>query len=167
MRTANDLQMISAADLQDRVGGLVGERFDQARTSYGDELRLSFGQRSVASGKWELGTRAAKWVLLGGGRLLGRDSDGRDGVAAMQGLADATVESVDAMRSDRTLVLAFNTGHYFVVMPNKPHRTKDDLDLWELFSPYGWWVAVRRDGAIEVVPDAMSLVDRQERRKAA
>jgi hypothetical protein len=33
--------------------------------------------------------------------------------------------------------------------------------------PHGWWLAVRRDGSIDLIPDDMPLADRQRRRRAA
>ncbi|MGI8728679.1 MAG: hypothetical protein ACR2LK_01535, partial [Solirubrobacteraceae bacterium] len=80
---------------------------------------------------------------------------------------DTRIAAVDVTRSDRTLTLVFDAGHRFVVLPNKPHRGKDDLDLWELFSPHGWWLAVRRDGSIDLIPDDMPLADRRQQRRAA
>lgn len=167
MTIAHDLKTVPVADLQQRVTGLVGQPFAGARTSYGDELRVSFGKAVERGSRWELGTRAAKWMLLGDVGVLGRESDGHEGLSAFRALEGASVAAIDATRSDRTLALAFDSGHHFVIMPNKPHRTKDDLDLWELFSPHGWWLAVRRDGSIELIPNEMPLIDRQARHKAA
>ncbi|MCP9491024.1 MAG: hypothetical protein MSC31_14295 [Solirubrobacteraceae bacterium MAG38_C4-C5] len=167
MKTVDDLKALPVAELQQLIGGLVGQPFAGARTSYGDELRVSFGSALERTSGWELGTRAARWVLLGNMGILCRETDGPRGLSGFQALGGASVAAVDATRSDRTLALAFDSGHHFVVMPNKPHRTKDDLDLWELFSPHGWWLAVRRDGSIELIPDEMPLVDRQRRHKAA
>lgn len=154
-------------ELQDRLTGLVGEPFARARTSYGDELRMVFGASPGREARWEMGTRAAKWLLLGDVGVLSRETDGPKGVTAFRALDGANVTAVDASRSDRTLVVAFDSGHRFVVMPNKPHRTKDDLDLWEVFSPHGWWLAVRRDGSIELMANEMPLADRQPRRSTA
>jgi hypothetical protein len=114
-----------------------------------------------------LGTRTAKWILLGEVGVLARDTDGPEGLRAFAALGDTRIAAVDVTRSDRTLTLVFDAGHRFVVLPNKPHRGKDDLDLWELFSPHGWWLAVRRDGSIDLIPDDMPLADCQRRRGAA
>lgn len=167
MKTAHDLKTLPVAELQQRVAGLVGQPFAGARTSYGDELRVNFGTALERASRWELGTRAARWVLLGNTGVLCRESDGPKALSEFQALDGASVAAVDASRSDRTLSLVFGSGHHLVVMPNKPHRTKDDLDLWELFSPHGWWLAVRRDGSIELVPNDMPLADRQRRHEAA
>lgn len=167
MKTVYDLMTLPAAELQQRVTGLVGQPFAGARASYGEELRVRFGTAPERTSRWELGTRAARWMLLGQIGILCRESDGPKGLSAFQALDGASVAAVDATRSDRTLALVFDSGHHFVVMPNKPHRTKNDLDLWELFSPHGWWLAVRRDGSVELIPNEMPLVDRQQRHKAA
>ena len=167
MKTVHDFKTLPVAELQQHVTGLVGEPFAGARTSYGDELRVSFGTAPERSSRWALGTRAARWILLGEVGVLARESDGPGGLSAFQALDGASVAAVDATRSDRTLALVFDSGHRFVLTPNKPHRTRDDLDLWELFSPHGWWLAVRRDGSIELIPDEMPLIDRQRRHKAA
>ncbi len=167
MKTVSHVKTLPVAELQRRVTGLVGQPFAGARTSYGDELRLRFGTGLERASRWELGTRAARWVLLGNVGVLCRESDGPKGLSAFHALDGASVAAVDATRSDRTLSLLFDSGHHVVVMPNKPHRTKDDLDLWELFSPHGWWLAVRRDGSIELIPDEMPLADRPRRHKAA
>lgn len=167
MKTVYDLRTLPVAEFQQRVTGLVGQPFSGAHTSYGDELRVTFGMEPERASRWALGTRAARWILLGEVGVLSRESDGPKGLSSFQALDGASVTAVDATRSDRTLALAFDSGHRFVLMPNKPHRTKNDLDLWELFSPHGWWLAVRRDGSIELIPNEMPLVDRQQRHKAA
>jgi hypothetical protein len=167
MTIAQRLQTLAADELQQRVGGLVEQPFYGARTSYGDELRLSFGTSNEPTGRWRLGTRTAKWILLGEVGVLARDTDGPEGLRAFAALGDTRIAAVDVTRSDRTLTLVFDAGHRFVVLPNKPHPGKDDLDLWELFSPHGWWLAVRRDGSIDLIPDDMPLADRQQRRAAA
>jgi hypothetical protein len=167
MTIAQRLQTLAADELQQRVGGLVEQPFYGARTSYGDELRLSFGTSNEPTGRWRLGTRTAKWILLGEVGVLARDTDGPEGLRAFAALGDTRIAAVDVTRSDRTLTLVFDAGHRFVVLPNKPHRGKDDLDLWELFSPHGWWLAVRRDGSIDLIPDDMPLADCQRLRGAA
>jgi hypothetical protein len=167
MTIAQGLQTLAANELQQRVGGLIGQPFSGARTSYGDELRLTFGTGVEPTSRWRLGTRTAKWILLGEVGVLARDADGPAGLHAFAALTDARIAALDITPSDRTLTLVFGTGHRFVLLPNKPHRSKDDLDLWELFSPHGWWLAVRRDGSIDLIPDDMPLADRKRRRRAA
>lgn len=167
MTTAHDLTPIVGVDLQERLAELVGQPFSGARTSYGDELRLTFGVTPERGSRWELGTRAAKWLLLDDAGVLARDTDGPKGVLAFGELGGSSIAAVDASRPDRTLAVVLDSGHRFVLMPNKPHRSKDDLDLWELFTPHGWWLAVRRDGSIEVIADAMPLTERKRRRAAA
>lgn len=167
MKTDHDLKPLSVDELQQRLSAVAGQPFVGARTSYGDELRLTFGATPERGRRWELGMRASKWMLLGDVGVLARETDGPQGVSAFRALDGARVAAVDAARSDRTLVVAFDSGHRFIVIPNKPHRTKDDLDLWELFSPHGWWLAVRRDGSMELVPDDMPLADRKLRHRAA
>jgi hypothetical protein len=80
------------------------------------------------------------WILLGEVGVLGRDTDGLEGLRRLRHSTTQGIGAVDITRSDRTLTLVFGTGHRFVLLPNKPHRSKDDLDLWELFSPTagGW-----------------------------
>lgn len=167
MTIAQSLQTLAADELQQRVGGLVEQPFSGARMSYGDELRLSFGTSDEPTGRWRLGTRTARWILLGEVGVVARDTDGPEGLRAFAELGNARIAAVDITRSDRALTLVFGTGHRFILLPNKPHRSKDDLDLWELFSPHGWWLAVRRDGSIDLIPDDMPLADRQQRRAAA
>ncbi|MEJ7893708.1 MAG: hypothetical protein WKF94_13835 [Solirubrobacteraceae bacterium] len=163
MTTINHLDTLSDAELQQQVAGLVGQPFAGARISYGNELRVSFGAAPERAGRWELGTRAAKWLLLGSARVLSRDTDGPEGSGPFIELEGATVAAVDATRPDRALALVFDSGHHFVVMPSKPHRTQDDVDLWEVFSPHGWWLAVRRNGSVELIPNDMPLGDRRQR----
>jgi hypothetical protein len=133
------VQTFAADELQQRVGGLIGQPFSGARTSYGDELRLSFGTGDEPTSRWRLGTRpggscSARWVSWAATPTV-LWACARLRHSTMQGIG-----AVDITRSDRTLTLVFGTGHRFVLLPNKPHRSKDDLDLWELFSPTagGW-----------------------------
>lgn len=65
MTIAQGLQTLAADEHQQRVGGLIGQPFSGARTSYGDELRLSFGPGVEPTSRWRLGTRTARWILLG------------------------------------------------------------------------------------------------------
>lgn len=120
MTIAQRLQTLAADELQQRVGGLVEQPFYGARTSYGDELRLSFGTSNEPTGRWRLGTRTAKWILLGEVGVLARDTDGPEGLRAFAALGDTRIAAVDVTRSDRTLTLVFDAGHRFVVLPNKP-----------------------------------------------
>ncbi len=165
MTVTQDLQTLATDELNERVAGLVGQPFSGARMGYGDELRLAFG--SGLTGSWTLGTRTARWILLGDLAVVGRDSDAPNVLRGFTALSGATITAVDATRDDRTLTLGFDGGQRFVLLPNKPHRTRDDVDLWELFSPYGWWLAVRRDGSIDLVPDDLTLAERKQRRDAA
>lgn len=168
MTVVEGFQTLSTDELQQRAGRLHGQPFAGARMSYGDELHLRFGSSAPGSPRsgWTLGTRTSRWILLGALGVLARDTDGPERVDAFAAIGEAKVAAVDATRSDRTLVIAFDTGHRFVLLPNKPHRSRDDLDLWELFSPYGWWLAIRRDGVSELIPDDMPPADRRKRRAA-
>lgn len=167
MTLLTDVTIIAETEFQQRVSGLIGQPFSKAGASYGDELRLSFGLSSQRPERWQLGVRTSRWVLLDDPGMVARDGDGPDGLVGFGALDGARVTAVDATRADRTLVLAFDSGHRFVLLPNRPHRSKGDLDLWELFSPHGWWLAVRRDGSIELVPNEMPLSERPQRRSAA
>jgi len=95
MTIAYDLKTVPLVELQQRVAGLVGQPFAGARTSYGEELRVSFGKAVERGSRWELGTRAAKWMLLGDVGVLGRESDGHEGLSAFPALDGASVAAVD------------------------------------------------------------------------
>lgn len=164
--TVQEFKILSEHEFQQRVRGLIGQPFSGATPSYGGELHLRFGRGQSPVSGWTLGTRVSRWILLSQTGILCRDTDNRDGLRAFSDLGTASVTAVDTARVDRTLMFLFESGHRFVLLPNKPHRSRDDLDLWELFSPDGWWLAVRRDGAVELVPNDMTAADREKRRAA-
>lgn len=115
--------------------------------SYGDELHLSFGGNEKPMSAWMLGTRGANWLLLNQEGVLARDTDMQEAKRAFKALEGERVISARAERADRVLVIGLESGARFILLPSPG----EGLDLWELFSPFGWWLAVGPQGAVDLV----------------
>jgi hypothetical protein len=73
---------------------IIGETCHQVTFSYGDELRLDFGEMSaythprlkhLCKGSWQFGTRATPWVFKQGDQVL---------TSALQVNIDAEIDTV-------------------------------------------------------------------------
>lgn len=131
-------------DVEAVLRGLVRQPCLTARHSYGDELRLHFGQPLAdrmtrlehrQRGEWVLGTRGSLWRLSRSGVLVS-DADRPADVFTEQVavLAGVRVATVRLSRSTLDLELHFENGLTFVVPLNDD---QDDLAAWELFTPDG------------------------------
>lgn len=163
---ATDIEVVDHDTTQHLLREMVGCRLTRARFSYGDELRLRFTSNS-GTGRWDLGARTSRWVLLSSTGIEARETDGRAATEALAGLEGRVVERVTLRPGDRALMIALNPETTFLLLPNKPHRGDQDVGLWELASPDGWTLFVRRDGGLERVRDDVPydvVIDRRRRR---
>ena len=128
---------------------IIGETCHQVTFSYGDELRLDFGEMSaynhpklkhLCKGSWQFGTRATPWVFKQGDQVL---------TSALQVNIDAEIDTVKKLLQELlenkelinlvidaqniSLTLLFE-GHYQLIL--EPDLQDDSgLAYWELFMP--------------------------------
>ncbi|MEW6499776.1 MAG: hypothetical protein AB1589_46030 [Cyanobacteriota bacterium] len=132
---------------------IIGEICHQVRLSYGDELRLDFGQMSAYShpklahlrkGRWQFGTRATPWILKQGDRILTSsltvDIDAEineveiDTVKKeLQQLENKKLINLLVDARNISLTLLFEGDYKLILEPD----LEDDsgLSYWELFMP--------------------------------
>ncbi|MEA5560578.1 hypothetical protein [Planktothrix agardhii] len=132
---------------------MIGEICHQVIFSYGDELRLDFGEMSaythpklahLRKGSWQLGTRATPWVFKQGDRILTSslpvDIDGEiddseiDAVKkVVQKLENKELINFVISDHDISLTLVFKDDYKLILEPD----LQDDSGLayWELFMP--------------------------------
>lgn len=132
---------------------IIGEICHQVIFSYGDELRLDFGEMSaythpklahLCKGSWQLGTRATPWVFKQGDRIL---------TSSLPVDIDAEIDEVeiDAVKKvlqqlenkelidfvidahNITLTLVFESAYQLILQPDFPDDS--ELPYWELFMP--------------------------------
>ena len=130
------------------VQALVGETCNQVSFSYGDELKLHFGEMTpyehpklahLLKGSWRFGARATPWTVKHNNQVLvitsESDTDEQIAIAKeivkqleQKKLIDLTVEA-DTIR----LTLSFEDGYQLILDPD----LDDDSGLahWELFMP--------------------------------
>ncbi|MFM7600361.1 MAG: hypothetical protein ACKO7R_04050 [Pseudanabaena sp.] len=127
---------------------LIGEICQQVSFSYGDELKLHFGEMTpckhpklahLLRGSWRFGARATPWTVKHQGQILvvtsEADTDEQIAIAKEivkqlehKKLIDLTVEA-ETIR----LTLSFEDGYQLILDPD----LEDDSGLahWELFMP--------------------------------
>ena len=127
---------------------IIGEMCHQVIFSYGDELRLDFGEMSaythpklahLSKGSWQFGTRATPWVFKQGDRILTSslpveiDEVEIDAVKkVLQQLENK--ELIDfVIDAHNSITLVFEGDHQLILQPD----LQDDsgLPYWELFMP--------------------------------
>ncbi|MEZ2303470.1 MAG: hypothetical protein ACBR13_17050 [Microcoleus sp.] len=132
---------------------IIGEICHQVIFSYGDELRLDFGEMSaythpklahLSKGSWQFGTRATPWVFKQGDRILTSslavDIDGEideveiDAVKkVLQQLENKELIDFAIDADNISLSLVFEGDRQLILQPD----LQDDsgLPYWELFMP--------------------------------
>jgi len=130
------------------VQALVGETCNQVSFSYGDELKLHFGEMTpydhpklahLLKGSWRFGARATPWTVKHNKQVLvitsESDTDEQVAIAKeivkqleQKKLLDLTIEA-DTLR----LTLSFEDDYQLILDPD----LEDDSGLahWELFMP--------------------------------
>lgn len=127
--------------------GIIGERCQQVRFSYGDELKLDFGEMSaythpklkhLRKGSWRLVTRATPWDLLKNKQLL-IDSEKVDTENELN-RAKNLVQELETktlnyfkVGYNLSLTLLFSDDYQLIL---KSDLSDDSgLSYWELFMP--------------------------------
>ncbi len=127
---------------------MIGEICHQVIFSYGDELRLDFGEMSaynhpklahLRKGSWQFGTRATPWVFQQGDRILTSslpvDTDAEiDTVKkVLQQLENKKLINLVIDARNISLTLLFEGDYKLILEPD----LQDDSGLayWELFMP--------------------------------
>ena len=130
------------------VQALIGETCNQVSFSYGDELKLHFGEMTpyehpklahLLKGSWRFGARATPWTVKHNNQVLvitsESDTDEQIAIAKeivkqleQKKLLDLTIEA-ETIR----LTLSFEDGYQLILDPD----LDDDSGLahWELFMP--------------------------------
>lgn len=132
---------------------MIGEVCHQVIFSYGDELRLDFGEMSAYShpklahlrkGSWQFGTRATPWVFKQGERILTSslpvDIDAEiddfkiDSVKKiLQDLENKALTDFVVYANDISLILVFEGEYKLILEPD--WQDDSGLAYWELFMP--------------------------------
>lgn len=127
---------------------IIGEICHQVIFSYGDELRLDFGEMSaythpklahLCKGSWQFGTRATPWVFKQGDRILTSslpvDIDAEiDAVKkVLQQLENKELIDFAIDADNISITLVFEGDSQLILQPD----LQDDSELayWELFMP--------------------------------
>lgn len=127
------------------LGRLVGQPCWRVSFSYGDELRIDFGEEMIHVGKgqsqltwgsWILGTRASYWELAPNGKPAPppEHPDSRDYKVVVQVMVDTVVTHARLIPTGLILEVTFSNGHILRVYPD-PDAPEDDICDWELFIP--------------------------------
>lgn len=127
------------------LGGLVGQPCLGVYFSYGDELRIDFGDRIIqigtgqagfTSGSWILGTRASYWELAPHGEPVTppEHSDSREYRVVVQVVIDTVVAHARLISKGLILEVTFSNDYILRVYPD-PDAAEDDICDWELFTP--------------------------------
>ncbi|VXD17254.1 conserved hypothetical protein [Planktothrix serta PCC 8927] len=132
---------------------MIGEICHQVIFSYGDELRLDFGEMSaythpklahLRKGSWQFGTRATPWVFKQDDRILTSslpvDIDGEiddseiDTVKKfLQQLENKELIDFVISAHNISLTLIFEDDYQLILQPDLPDDS--GLAYWELFMP--------------------------------
>lgn len=132
---------------------MIGEICHQVIFSYGDELRLDFGELSaythpklvhLRKGSWQFGTRATPWVFKQGDRILTSSLPVNIDAEIDETEIDAVREVVQQLENKKlinflmdsrkiSLTLLFEGDYKLILEPD----LQDDSGLayWELFMP--------------------------------
>jgi len=143
----------SILNLNQIIQLIIGETCHQITFSYGDELRLHFGEMTAYShpklahlrkGSWQLGTRATPWYLMLGDSLFSHSSmfvNNKDAVELakidLQHLENTKLTNfiILANSNDMKLTLSFE-GDFDYELILKPDLEDDSgLAYWELLMP--------------------------------
>jgi hypothetical protein len=134
------------------VKPFIGQKFSWVRVSYGDEIKLNFGNENIKKlksgrvlkkGDWIFTTSASLWELHQNQQLI-IDYTVFDGNSEKENesqlknkfklLADQKIQSIDLDIIPQGLktTLRFTDGFIFTLIP---HPNDPDLELWKLFMP--------------------------------
>ena len=133
---------------------IIGEICHQVIFSYGDELRLDFGEMSaythpklahLCKGSWQFGTRATPWVFKQGDRILTSslpvdideveiDEVEIDAVKkVLQQLENKELIDFVIYAHNISLTLVFKGDYQLILQPD--FQDDSGLAYWELFMP--------------------------------
>ncbi len=137
---------------------MIGEICHQVIFSYGDELRLDFGEMSaythpklahLSKGSWQFGTRATPWVFKQGSRILTSslpvdiDADVDDAEVddveidavkiVLQQLKNKELINFAIDADNISLTLVFEGDYQLIIQPD--FQDDSELPYWELFMP--------------------------------
>lgn len=132
---------------------IIGEICHQVTFSYGDELRLDFGEMSaythpklahLCQGSWQFGTRATPWILKQGNQVLTSslpvniepeiyDTEIYNVKKVLQQLENKELINLVINADNISLTLLFQDDYQLILNPD----LQDDSGLayWELFMP--------------------------------
>lgn len=132
---------------------IIGEICHQVILSYGDELRLDFGEMSaythpklthLRKGDWQLGTRATPWILKQGDQVLTASLPVNIDAEIDDSEIDTVKKVVQQLENKKlidfvidahniNLTLVFEEDYKLILQPD----LQDDSGLayWELFMP--------------------------------
>lgn len=129
---------------------MIGENCHQVTFSYGDELRLDFGEISaythpklahLRKGSWQFGTRATPWILKQGEQVLIQiDIDAERSDLQIDALKDILRQlenkeliNLTFITNNMGLTLVFEGDYQLILEPD----LQDDsgLTYWELLMP--------------------------------
>jgi hypothetical protein len=133
---------------------LHGRSCLKAELSYGDELTLHFGVPLPYSspklsdelrGAWILGTRGSKWQIGNEkSRVQSDDYPTEFTLAALpivgQTVISARVKTI-TIPAAQELAIQLSNGVHIFVTPTPPDADDGDLPDWELFMPWGMYLA--------------------------
>lgn len=140
---------LNMQQVQEKVNGLCNKRCFEASLSYGEELRLEFGNEyiliktpkfTIKRGEWSLGTRASNWTLNYQNHnqnqkelIVSSNADSETVRNHIVQLENKLVTSCK-VNTDGSLQIDFEKYYIFNVYPNF-EDSKDGLAYWELLIP--------------------------------
>ena len=127
---------------------LIGEICHQVSFSYGDELKLHFGEMTpydhpklahLLKGSWRFGARATPWIVKQGDRVLvvtsesDTDAETESAKAIVKQLEHKKLVDLTVDAETIRLTLSFEDDYQLILEPD----LEDDSGLahWELFMP--------------------------------
>jgi hypothetical protein len=127
---------------------LIGEICHQVSFSYGDELKLHFGEMTpydhpklahLLKGSWRFGARATPWIVKQGDRVLvvtsesDTDAETESAKAIVKQLEHKKLVDLTVDAETIRLILSFEDNYQLILEPD----LEDDSGLayWELFMP--------------------------------
>jgi HD superfamily phosphohydrolase len=136
--------------IEQELQGLVGASAWGARLSYGDELRIEFGDEieyqhpqlvGVRRGEWSLSARASAWTIENRGMIVASSEAPSASDSDLAALDDRPVLGVNVTYPRLALVLSFDGGTRLQIIAD----TEDDdrVALWEVERPDGSVLIVR------------------------
>jgi len=127
---------------------MIGEICHQVIFSYGDELRLDFGEMSaythpklahLRKGSWQFGTRATPWVFKQGDQILtsslsvNKDAEICAVKEILQQLENKELINFVIDARNISLTLLFESYYKLILKPDL--QDNSGLAYWELFMP--------------------------------